>query len=254
MGIRYCIHCGMPIPRKVKVCPECGTSQIVSEPRNDLRSIEMPRFSQKKAVRRPERRTRRGGQKPKRSALLMTAGILAVFCVAVFFVLKASKEARNARSRQRENMLDSQRTRRREISIPDISMPDISFPDIRLPEAPPAAFAPAGYETGTDLMGETFLNVNIYYTNIAEERQCFLTNFRISVQQEGEACRQTVSDVKENRLMGYVQPDETALVSEAFLVTPEKEATVTVSALFSDDICLEETVLPHADGTVTVCE
>ncbi len=254
MGIRYCIHCGMPIPRKVKVCPECGTSQIISAPRNDLRSIEMPQFSQKKAVRRPDRGTRRGQQKPNRFALLLIAGFLAVFCITVFFVVKASDEIKNARSRHRENMLDSQRTRRPVISIPDISMPDISFPDIRLPEPPPATFAAAGYETETDLTGEMFLNVNIYYTNIAEERQCFLTNFRISVQQEGKACRQTVSTAKENRLMGYVQPDETALISEAFFVTPEKEATVTVSALFGADIYLEETVLPHADGTVTVCE
>ena len=61
-------------------------------------------------------------------------------------------------------------------------------------------------------------------------------------------------NIRFNKLFGEEINKVLDKVPVRFFVTPEKEATVTVSALFGADIYLEDTVLPHADGTVTVCE
>ena len=54
--------------------------------------------------------------------------------------------------------------------------------------------------------------------------------------------------------MDSVKPDETILTTTAFIISAEKETTVAVGAYFADENYLEETILPHADGTVSVSE
>ena len=245
MENRYCMHCGMPIPRKAKICPECGTVLSRSAMRND------PQPPQK------NQRIRGGKQTANKLGLFLVIGFFGVFCAALFFIANIAGKIKNANSRHREAEYETQHTAssqaRPEISIPEISMPEISFPDIHFPEPPAAAFAVESYEIETNLMGETVLYVNISYTNKAEDQQSFFTNFRISVQQDGNACMQTAGNpAKENHLMEQIQPDETALVSEAFIISTEKETAVSVSAFLGGETYLEETVLPHADGTVSV--
>ena len=97
--------------------------------------------------------------------------------------------------------------------------------------------------------------MNVNYTNKAENPKCFMTVFQIAVQQEGMLCQMTAGDPeRENHVLDQVPPNETVLISEAFLIDTEKETTVSVSAYFGEDNYLEETILPHTDGTITVCE
>ncbi|MBR4201809.1 MAG: zinc ribbon domain-containing protein [Oscillospiraceae bacterium] len=251
MGIRYCMHCGMPVSRKAVFCPECGASLKEAAPRKESDSAA-PRDALKKPA--PEGRVNRRKRKANKIAWLFAAGMTAAVCIAAFFILDAGEKIKYARSRRQENIMDAQRsaTDHPRIRIPEISIPDISIPDIQIPEPPAAAFAVEGYETETNLKGDTVLYVSIRYTNEAEDEECFLTNFQISVQQEGARCKQTAGDpAKENHLTDLVQPDETVLISAAFIIQAEKEATVSVGAFFGKDNYLEQTVLPHSDGTVS---
>ena len=245
MGVRYCMYCGMPVPRKAKICPECGNSLKAAAPKPAA-----PRIDPADRMRRRKQHT------PNKKAALTAVSLLAVTCTAVIIILNAGSKIENARSRHRENMMDAQRKETHlKIDMPEFSMPDISIPDLKLPEPPEAEFAVESYAVETDLMGNTVLYVNINYTNKAETKECFLSNFRVTVQQDGGTCRQTAGDPeKENHLLDSVEPDETALISEAFIIEPEKKTTVSLSAFFGEGNYLEEIVLPHADGTVTVRE
>ena len=239
MKEHYCINCGARIPRRAKICQECGFSMNLSAPNMESRL--------------------RG---TKHLTLILTAiafAFLIALSAGVYFIFRAAGEIRNARSRHRENVMDEERSAQEkshpEFSMPEISMPEIVIPEIHFPEPPAAAFAPESYEIETDLTGETVLYVNIRYTNKAEEAHCFLTNFKITVQQDGEICRQTAGDpTRENHLLEDVQPDETVLISEAFVIGTEKETSVSVNAFFSGNKYLEETIIPHADGTVSAAE
>ena len=132
-------------------------------------------------------------------------------------------------------------------------MPEIYIPEIHMPEPPAASFSVESYDIETNQNGETVLYVNVSYTNDAEDKQCFMTNFKISVQQEGEDCKQTaLRPDMENNMFDHVQPDETSLISRAFIIDDEKEALVSVDALFSNVNYVKETVLPTTDGTVSV--
>jgi uncharacterized Zn finger protein (UPF0148 family) len=252
------MYCGMPIPRKVKICPECGANQDLSA-QKDPQPYVMPQLSREQI--NPQRQVRKmlSKQQTDRRALVVVAVFFIAFLTMLFTAFFVTKMTENARSRHREDQIDEQRREKErthpQISLPDFSMPDFSFPEIRLPEPPPADFAFAGYAVETNLRGETVLYVDVDYTNLADTQECFLTGFHITVEQEGESCRQTAGDpARENHLLGYVQPDETALVSEAFVIDAEKETTVSVVAFLGGEIYLEETVIPHADGTVSVCE
>lgn len=246
MKNRYCINCGMPVPRKAKICPECGCSLKLPVPPLDKLQPDSPH---------PKRRS-----KPKinRKALFYAVGLILVFSVLVFLTPTVVTKIQFARSRHQENMLDEQRastTTRPEFSIPEISMPEIAIPDIRLPEPPPAAFALESYEIKTNPEGETVLYVNVSYTNIAEDKQCFMINYKISVQQEGAECKITAGDpAKDNHLLDQLQPDETAVISEAFIIQAEKETTVSVSAYLGGEKYVKETMIPHTDGTVSASE
>ena len=252
MGIRYCLHCGMPVPRRAKICPECGTSLNVPVPHNTPEPT-VPRSSPVK----PKRANQTHRSKQNKNARPFAAVVIAVCCAIAFFILNAGDKIENARSRHRENMMDAERntTTRPASGISEFSMPDFSFPDIQLPKPPPAAFTAESYEVKTNPAGETVLYVNINYTNLAEEKELFLTNFRISVQQNGEECTQTAGDfTPENHLIKQVQPDETVLISAAFLISAEQETTISVCEIFGEKSYLGDTILPHADGTVTVNE
>lgn len=244
MGVRYCMYCGMPIPRKAKICPECGNSLKAAAPKP-----ASPRIA-------PAGRSDRRKHTPNKKASLAAVSLIAVTCAAFIIILNAGKKIENARSRHRENVMDAERKETHlKIDMPEFSMPDISIPDLQLPEPPAAEFAVESYAVETDLMGNTVLYVNISYTNKAETQECFMTNFHITVQQDGGTCRQTAGDpTRENHLTDSVQPDETALISEAFIIEPEKKTTVSLRAFFGADNYLEEIVLPHEDGTVTVRE
>lgn len=257
METRYCMYCGMPIPRKAKICPECGANQDLSA-QKDPQPYVMPQLSREQI--NPQRQVRKmlSKQQTDRRALVVVAVFFIAFLTMLFTAFFVTKMTKNARSRHRENQIDEQRREKErthpQISLPDFSMPDFSLPEFHLPEPPPADFAFAGYAVETNLRGETVLYVDVDYTNLAETQECFLTGFHITVAQEGEACKQTAGNpARENHLLEYVQPDETALVSEAFVIDAEKETTVSVVAYLGGEIYLEETVIPHADGTVSVC-
>ena len=247
MEEHYCINCGMPIPRKTRICPECGASQILIVPRkNTQQSVPYQRYK--------PRSTRRAAVI---TGLCFAAVAFFVGFVVILFAADVPDRIKRAHSRHLENQMDAERMEKEKahpkISIPEISMPEIHIPEIHLPEPPAAEFAAESYTVETNLAGQTVLYVNISYTNRDGKAQCFLTGYRISVQQDGEACRQTAGNPKrENHLMSLVQPEETALVSEAFVISAEKETTVSVSAYFGGETYLEETVIPHADGSVTV--
>lgn len=238
MGIRYCMHCGMPVPQKAVFCPKCGAPM----------KIRAPHKSRQKAAQRSK-------SSPAKTALYLAAGLTGAVCAAAFFILHGGEKIEQAKSRHRENMLNAERNTTEppsEFSIPDISLPEISLPEIHLPQPPAAAFSLESYAVGSNPAGETVLYVDISYTNKAEDEKCFLTNFKISVRQDGTACRQTAGKpAAENHLTDHVQPDETALISEAFLIQADREATVSVTAFLGEDNYLEETILPHADGTVS---
>ena len=252
MGIRYCMHCGMPVPRRAKICPECGRSLKMRAPQNAPEPRVLPERPAAKG------RTPRGKQPADKKASCFALGLIALLCTAALIIINAGDRIENARSRRREKKTDTQHntaTTRREIKIPEIIMPDITIPDIQLPQPPAAEFSAESYTVETNLLGETVLYVNINYTNKAETPECFLTSFQISVQQDDKACLMTAGNpAQENHLMDQVQPDETALISEAFIISPEKEAAVSVNAYFSDDTYLEQSILPHADGTVSVIQ
>ena len=255
MGSRYCMHCGMPVPRRARICPECGSPLKMSAPPNAPDPTNPRIFPEQM---KPADKTHRKKHTSNKSAIVFAVGFIAIFSAAAFFIMRAGKNIENARSRHRENMMDAQRkatTTRPEIKIPEFSMPEISIPDIKLPEPPAAAFSVDSYAVEKNLLGETVLYVNLNYTNKAENKECFLKSFKISVQQDGEACKQTAGDpTRENHLLEHVPPDETVLISEAFIISTEKETNVSVTAFFSEGSCLEETILPHADGTVSVSE
>ena len=250
MKMQYCMHCGMPVPRRAKICPECGNTMKQSAPQTIV-----PRFSPEKPG--AAGRTHRGTQSVNKSALVVSTVAVVVAVAAISVFMTVADNLKDARSRHRENRTEQQRgtAGHPEISIPEISIPEISVPDLHLPEPPAAEFAAESYEVKTNPAGDTVLYVNLSYTNKAEEQKRFLTNFRISVQQEGELCRQTVGNPENgNGLMSPVQPEETALISEAFIIQAEKEATVSVNALFGKEVIWEETVFPQADGAVSVAE
>ena len=251
MKTRHCQHCGMPIPRRAKICPECGTSQKHSVPPTSA----APRFAQEQPGQAG--RAHRGQQAANQKGCCCLIAFIVLFIAAGVIILTVTDKIERARSRHREKSTDVQHgtTVRPEIKIPEMSMPEISIPDIKLPEPPAAEFAVDSYTVGTNLFGETVLYVNVNYTNKAETPECFLTCFQISVQQDDEMCIMTAGNpAQENHLMDQVQPDETALISEAFIISAEKEAAVSVNAFFSDDTYLEQTILPHADGTVSVIQ
>lgn len=256
MKTRYCMYCGMPIPHNAKICPECGSSLNIT-PLNRRREKKQNYNKQptvKKVRSNPDEL-----QRARKIALRIGLIFPFVFFAAVFCFIRAARMIENARSRHRENQMDAERIEKEKrhphISIPDFSMPDFSFPDIQLPEPPPAEFSVEGYELGTNLTGETVLLVNVSYTNKAETAQCFLMHYRISVQQNGEECPQTAVDPqRENHLVDLVEPDETVQITEAFLISTETEAAVSLRAFFDKNPYLEETVVPHDDGTVTAGE
>lgn len=253
MGIRYCMYCGMVISRKANICPECGNSLKLSAPKIKPQTTEKLLDLNKLL---PKNRLHR--RKQNNIALCFAVGLLAVSCGSAFFIMDVSGKIKRARSRHLENMMDEQRdttTPHHEIKIPEMSMPVIEIPDIQIPTAPAAAFAVESYAVETNHMGETVLYVNINYTNKAETEECFLTNFLISVHQEGAVCRLTAGDpAKAQHLTERVQPDETVSVSEAFIIQADKEATVSVASFLGYETYLEETVFPHSDGTVSVSE
>lgn len=253
MNTRYCMYCGMPIPRRADICPECGNSLKFPIPQNHAR-----RYSQENTN---QRRTKQAGrnlnkkQVSGKNAALIGLGVVAVFFASVFGIMRTARMIENARSRHRENEMDAQRQEKERahphISIPDLSMPDFSFPDIQLPEPPQAEFAVTGYEIQTDPAGKTVLYVNVSYTNKSEKEQCFLVNYKISVEQDGENCRQTAVDPnRENHLTDLIQPDETAQITEAFFISTEKETNVTLTAYLGGEPYLVEAIIPRADGTV----
>ena len=251
MGIRYCMHCGMPVPRRADFCPECGSSLKEPAPK-DYPQQAVPAASPERPE--PAGRTRRRNQRTNKAVLYAAAGLTAVCGIIAFFILNVGEKMQYARSRHQENLMEAERAEKKhpEISIPDISIPEIAFPDIQLPEPPAAAFAVESYEIETGLTGETVLYVNLSYTNNAENRECFLTNFKISVQQAGEACRQIACDpARENHITDQVQPDETARISAAFIIQAEQETTVSVAAFLGEGNYLEEIIVPHSDGTVS---
>lgn len=267
MGNRYCKNCGMPVPGQESICPECGYSLEESAPEIVPQQI-VPRISLKKQDQVPagtEDMQQSGQRKSKKTALFVVGGSVIMLC-ALFFILDIPGEIRKAASRHREEMMSEERTgtaERPDLNIPEmpaisqISIPEVSvsIPNIQFPKPPEAEFSMESYSVKTNQNGETVLDVTVNYTNKAEEEEYYLTNFTVVVKQDDEACKYA-SSVPENEthMTAKVLPDETILVSQDFVITPEKETTVSVIAFFGEDAYLQETILPHADGTVSVCE
>ena len=258
MGIHYCMYCGMPIPRKARICPECGASQELPPPQSETQEPQPRLAEETKRTPQQRQRSRRRRKTNNMIAVCFVIGMTVIFGAVLFLVFDAAEGIRRARSRHQENQMDAQGSSKptiREFSMPEISMPEISIPEIHLPEPPAAEFTVESYQTETNLLGETVLYVNLNYKNTDETAKCFLTSFRISVEQEGTSCRLTAGDpTKENHIASEVQPDETVTVTEAFLISPEKETAVSVHAYFGAEPYLEDTILPHADGTVSAAE
>lgn len=249
MGNRYCENCGLPVPRKAKICPECRASLNRADVQNGPCQSVPPQFSDEQHT---EHRINDKKQPNNKIAIFTAIVSIVLFGILIFNV---PHKIKNAISRHRENMMVEQNTEttRPKISIPEISMPEIYIPEIHMPEPPAASFSVESYDIETNQNGETVLYVNVSYTNDAEDKQCFMTNFKISVQQEGEDCKQTALRLDmENHMFDHVQPDETSLISRAFIIDDEKEALVSVDALFSNVNYVKETVLPNTDGTVSV--
>ena len=230
--MKYCPHCNAPLPKRTRICPDCGRPVRGSKDRGD------------------EKGGSNTGGCIKLMPVILVVFLAAICMLAFTIVSKISKKHRRQEpdtSSVTDEKTPLYTTIPRETVPPAIQTVTIpSFPD-DMPldtEENSATVSVEDYAFSEDLFGNKILTVNLLFTNEGDTPTSFFRSFRADAFQDGIGCTVTVTDfdLVQNETRD-VQPGKSITVPQSFIVKPDQDIQLTVSKMgFERVTVLEQTI------------